>query len=226
MSVIERRRWPRWPGMAATVACLLVGSFAVAATPAQAHPVLGRETHCIPPSFIHAHAIDSSGNWLFGWEFVSATPTFLKSEGRFVDNNTNFPQSVTFTSQQSQTFTVSTTHSATQSMTATVVQGLSQQQGIGVSQTVTQSTTTQIGVSTTATAPPRTTVQGDYGVRAFRVGFVFRVYFRGNGYFGTPAPCVLQGQTGLLEMTVPTTDHGWLVTNIPLAQAASAHQAV
>jgi hypothetical protein len=226
MSVTVRRRWLRWSGAVATLAGLLAGSAIVAPTPAQAHPVLGREVHCIPPSFIHAHALDPSGDWLWGWEFVSATPIVLKSEGRFVDNHTDFPQSVTFTSQESHTFTLSTTHSETRTQTTTIIEGLQRQQQIGVSQTVTDSTTTQIGISVTATAPPRTSVQGDYGVRAFRVGFVFRVYHRGGGFFDTQRPCVLQGQTGLLEMTVPTSDHGWATSNIPLGPAVTFHQPV
>jgi hypothetical protein len=221
---LQRRRTRR-SGVAA-LAGLLAGLLVlVVPGQAQAHPHYGPGlderfgTHCVLPSFNHIHILDpGTSDWVWGYEIQFVNPRFIKSEGRFSTNNTDVPQSVTFTSQVSQTVSISTTHTATTQVQGRFFDGLLMvQDQFSISRTVTQSTTTALGVNVTATAPPRTTVQGDYGVHVYDIGFIFRVYHR----FPANQPCRLQGQTGTNIITVPTNDQGWQVSTFPAAGRAT-----
>jgi hypothetical protein len=127
------------------------------------------------------------------YTLVSATPTFNASDGRFVDNGLDQTIPATFTSSQSRTFSI------------VVSVGVDREVGdflkVNVSSQITQSRTTAIGVNVTVNVPPRSTVLGEYGIRAFDVvydvhtikKYIGRCYDEGTQRGSTNAPTIAEG---------------------------------
>lgn len=132
--------------------------------------------------------------------FIS-TPTFNVSDRRIAVNELDTPNSVTFTSEQSQTWSITVGASMEKSLTETLK--------LTVSADITHSRTTSIGVSVTATVPPRSTVLGEYGIQAFDVTFEARTYQKIIDFDGpTRQRCEDLG-VSTHHVNAPTDREGW-----------------
>ncbi|MBO4204845.1 hypothetical protein [Micromonospora echinofusca] len=139
------------------------------------------------------------------FEDISSVPTFNVSDSRVAVNNLDSPISVTFTSSKSQTFTLT----ASTSMKGTLFEVLE----ASVDTSITMSRTTQIGVSVTATVPAHSTVQGDYGVRAYDVTFRAITVIKYDSPFLSRPACDYSGPE-THTVNAPTTVEGWRVRQL------------
>ena len=205
-SATHRRFRLRRTSVAAALAGLVAGLVTVV-SPAPAHADI-KWPPCWEFGTFRIHDPESL-RWLFVFTVRSATPTFLKSEGRFATNHTDREQTVQFTSSVTDTKTMATAVNFSAGTRRQIVQNVFEiSASFGITRTVTESTATSIGVNVTITAPPRSTVQGDYGVRGYILDHDYAVYDRRT--------CELQGHIPNATMTIPTTDQGWETRIIPL----------
>jgi hypothetical protein len=126
---------------------------------------------------------------------LSATPQFLVSDGRVLDNGLDRPATFNVTSSISQTYRVAAT-----------VGVMSNPQNFlsgSVSVTIEASRTTQVGVSVTTEVPPHSRVIAEYGVEAYAVSYAIEAWQSLNmngtceewGYYpqSTQAPTNIEG---------------------------------
>jgi hypothetical protein len=114
------------------------------------------------------------GIWSNVWEgyrytLVSATPQFLVSDGRALDNGTDSPVNFTITSSISKTYRIS----ATVGISANNVKGFLT---ANVSSSIESSVTTSIGVTLSTTVPPRTRLIAEYGTDVYQVSYYIEAW--------------------------------------------------
>ncbi|MGI5292937.1 hypothetical protein ACQEVF_57840 [Nonomuraea polychroma] len=154
------RRWRARLGVVTSIAILLSGLL----TPSAAHA--GDWVPC-PASITEWRRLGGSlgvTRWE-GYRFTlfSATPQFLVSDGRQLDNNTDQPVEYTISSSVSSTFTVS----VTVGVTANVGSFLT----TNVSRNIVMQRQTSLGVTLSTTVPPRTRLIAEYGVEGYNVSY-------------------------------------------------------
>lgn len=223
MPYAPRRRF--WSGRLSFGLGLTSLLLTLGATPALAHPHDNERpddpflpNHCTPPANIQVHTLDpGSPDWLFGFELLSHTEIFHKTEGQFFDNFTDQSINFEFTSTLSEMFSTTSSQMLASSVTRTFVTGLSSQSTITLSSSSTFSRTIASGVKVNTSIPPRTRAQVDFGSAAADIKYIFHVFHR----FPPQLPCVQQGVTGLQTMIVPLVDQGWRLSFVPLSAFAN-----
>ncbi len=146
-------------GVVTSVVILLLGAL----TPTAAH---AGEVVC--PADITQWRLLDKDYGLARWEayrftLLSATPRFLVSDGRQLDNNTDQPVEYTIVSSVSNTFTVSNTVGVNVNVSSFLT--------INVSQNIVMQRQTQLGVTLKTTVPPRTRLIAEYGVEGYDVSY-------------------------------------------------------
>lgn len=140
------------------------------------------------------------------YTLISATPQFMVSDGRLLDNGLDSPAQFQVTSSVSQTFSIA----ATVGVTANPDK-VKNYFNLNVSTTITASRTTMIGVSVTTTVPPHSRVIAEYGVQGYLVTYAVSKYFAVKAGFEVPPPgypCEEQGY--FPQSTIaPTNTEGW-----------------
>jgi hypothetical protein len=135
----------------------------------------------------------------------TTTQVFNVSETRTVDNTLDTPVSATFISNKSSTYTLQVTAGTSASLAGFLT--------ANVSVTIVQSRTTAIGVSATATVPPRSRVNGLYGVVAYDITYDAHRY----RYIGSSAPKAGERKCGVPDVVTgqttnaPTYVEGWRI---------------
>jgi hypothetical protein len=180
----------------------VVSALAVAIAPGTANAAL------VPcPGNITEWVVTGNVRGIIAWEghrftLVSATPTFLVSDSRTIDNQLDTSVSTTVASSISQTYTVSTTVGVTANPSNFF--------STTVSASIVRSVTTTIGVSVTATVPPHTRVIAEYGVAGYVVDYIVEAWGT-LAPGGTPPgvrPCNEFGSFPQ-HTTAPTISEGW-----------------
>jgi hypothetical protein len=147
-------------GTTASPASAIELNFPVVPCPAQPYDVLSSDS-------------DGDPAWLAKPVVLASTRIFIKSDGRDVLNELDFPVSATFTSSVSKTHTVSqtTTHEyTTQTLIGTFRRS--------VADTVTDTKTTQIGISATVAVPPHSLLIGEYGIILYDIVYDSHLIFK------------------------------------------------
>ncbi len=125
---------------------------------------------------------------------ISATPEFIVSDGRVVDNQTNEVIQATFTSQQTRQISITASFGLDFQVTEKLKTNVSSQ--------IVQSRTTAIGINAAVAVQPHTRMIGEYGLQAFAATYDiyvfdswnrYRCFDRGTWRESTHAPTVLEG---------------------------------
>jgi hypothetical protein len=220
------RQLGRWRGRLGALAAffaLAMTGMAVAPIAASADPGTGSGTIYWPPPTIQRVPCADLGpiDWrpINDWVYLqagnvftirSATPTFDKAYGRFVENNSDATISGSWTATEARTVSLSLNFSITYITTVNTQNVFSStvQQSTGFQVTV--SRTTQVGVGATTPVPPRRTMLGEYGLQSLDVVFDVRGVFQRRD---NPQMCDLSIHITTNQTAhVPTVNEGWRFT--------------
>ncbi|GIH05389.1 hypothetical protein Rhe02_34560 [Rhizocola hellebori] len=165
-----RSRRARWRQRGGTVAALvgLITTVLVVITPSVANA--GAIVAC-PTDYTDSRLVkDKRGNIPFGYAFelyrytiLSATPVFVVSNGRILENGSDSPFQQTVTTTASVTVKVS--------VSVGVEAGVVGVFKSSVNSSIETTRTSSIQVSTTVTVLPHTTVIAEYGIDSYRIEF-------------------------------------------------------